>query len=226
MPRGVLEKGFAMASVDYRLSGDAIFPASIQDCKSAVRWLRSHAAEHKLDPNAFVAFGESAGAHQASMLGLTPEVTDLDPVDDGLGKTSSAVQGVVAYYGPTDFLQMDSHAPKDGKSMLHDPSDSPESLYIGGTIQEIPEKVQRANPVRYASSKAPPFFIAHGVEDHVVPFHQSVLLDKALREAGAATVVFHPVEGADHVWKGITENQSKELDMATDKFLQNVIGGN
>lgn len=108
MPARLLAKGFAIASLDYRLSGDAIFPAALEDCKSAVRWLRAHAAEHNLDTDRVVAWGESAGAHQASMLGVTCASARGDDfeVGDHLDM-SSAVAGVVAYYGPTDFLQMD-----------------------------------------------------------------------------------------------------------------------
>lgn len=111
MPTRLLSKGFAIASLDYRLSGDAIFPAALEDCKSAVRWLRAHAAaEHNLDTDRVIAWGESAGAHQASMLGVTCASAgrgdDFD-VGDHLD-VSSAVAGVVAYYGPTDFLQMDA----------------------------------------------------------------------------------------------------------------------
>lgn len=165
MPARLLSKGYAIASLDYRLSGDAIFPAAIEDCKAAVRWLRVHAAEHNLNSDTIVAWGESAGAHQASMLGVTcasPKGDDFE-VGDNL-EASSAVAGVVAYYGPTDFLQMDAQAPKDGKSLSHDAADSPESKYIGATIQEAPEKVARANPITYLSdgAKPPPFFLAHG----------------------------------------------------------------
>ncbi|ROV88899.1 hypothetical protein VSDG_08907 [Cytospora chrysosperma] len=225
MPARLLPKGYALASLDYRLSGDAPFPASLEDCKSAVRWLRAHAAEYGLDADRFVAIGESAGGHQASMLGVTSFSDGFD-VGDHLG-VSSAVQGVVPYYGPSDFLQMDANAPQDGKSMKHDPPGSPESLYIGAPdgIQSVPEKVALANPITYISAgkKLPPFFIAHGVDDHIVPYHQSILLDEALKKAGFS-VTLHPVEGTDHVFLGSTKEQSDELDRKTDEFLVSVFG--
>lgn len=174
MPGRLLSKGFAIASLDYRLSGDAIFPAALEDCKSAVRWLRAHATDPKfsLNSDSIVAWGESAGAHLASMLGVTcasPKGDEFE-VGDNLDK-SSAVAGVVAYYGPTDFLQMDVQAPKDGMSLSHDLPDSPEAKFIGGTIQEVPEKVARANPVTYISEqeKSPPFFLAHGKSESISP---------------------------------------------------------
>lgn len=168
MPTRVLSKGYAIASLDYRLSGDALFPAAVEDCKAAVRWLRAHASEYgPLDTDRIIVWGESAGAHMASMLGVTcasPKGDDFE-VGDYLDK-SSAVSGIVAQYGPSDFLQMDKHAPQDGKSLPHDHPESPESKYIGGPIQELPDKVARANPVTYVSAgeKAPPFFLAHGTE--------------------------------------------------------------
>lgn len=225
MPTHVLSKGYALASLDYRLSGDAVFPASLEDCKSAVRWLRAHAGEYGLDAGRFVALGESAGGHQASMLGVTSPSDGFD-VGDHLD-VSSAVQGVVPFYAPSDFLQMDANAPQDGRIQSHDPADSPESLYIGAPdgIQAVPEKVARANPITYISAgkKLPPFFIAHGVDDHIVPYHQSVLLDEALRKAGVP-VTLHPLEGADHVFLGTTKEQSDELDRKTDEFLASVLG--
>lgn len=228
MPSRLLARGHAIASLDYRLSGDAVFPAAVEDCKAAVRYLRAHAAQYNLDLARFVAFGESAGAHHAVFLGVTspPGVGDSLDVGDHL-ELSSAVQGVVDYYGPSDFLQMDAHGMPDGKNQAHDPPDSPESLYVGaiGGIQSEPEKAGRANPITYLSegkAKAvPPFFIAHGVDDHVVPYHQSILLHEALKKVGVA-VALHPVEGADHVFDGMSQGQSDDLDKATDKFLDSL----
>lgn len=228
MPSRLVSKGYAIASLDHRLSGDAVFPAAVEDCKAAVRWLRAHAAEYRLDPARFVAFGESAGAHHASFLGVTSPAGVGDELDvgDHLDQ-SSAVQGVVDYYGPSDFLQMDSHAPADGNNQKHDPPGSPESLYVGAVdgIQNAPEKSVRANPITYLSAAkaktVPPFFIAHGVKDHVVPYHQSVLLQEALKEVGVP-VTLHPVEGVDHVFEGISREQSDDLDKKTDEFLASI----
>ncbi|PSR82495.1 lipase/esterase [Coniella lustricola] len=233
IPTRVLSQhGYAVASLDYRLSGDAIFPAAVEDCKAAVRWLRAHAAQYNLDTDRVVAWGESAGAHQASMLGVlcaSSQGEDFD-VGDHLD-VPSTVSGVVAYYGPTDFLQMDTQAPKDGKSMLHDPLDSPESRYVGGAIQEVPDKTARANPITYvledgdgssSSSRPPPFFLAHGTMDHVVPYGQSVLLKEALSKVGTP-VTLHPVEGAEHGFLGANKEQMQALDAATDEFLTSIL---
>jgi acetyl esterase/lipase len=158
-----------------------------------VRWLRAHAARFELDPDRFLAWGPSAGGHLVTMLGTAGHMTEFD-----VGKylhASSTVQAVVDYFGPTDFLQMDSQRLADGQ--IHDTPDSPESELIGGPIQENKEKVARANPITYVTADAPPFLIVHGDQDPLVPYQQSVLLAQALQKAGIE-VTFYTVEGAGH----------------------------
>ena len=188
-----LNAGYAAASLNYRLSGDAIFPAAVQDCKAAVRWLRAHAAEYNLDPDHFGAWGASAGGNLVAMLGATGETREFD-VRENL-EVSSRVQAVADYFGPTDFLQMDVHRLADGQ--VHDAADSPESRYVGGPIQEHKDRAAKANPITFVSAKSPPFFIAHGDADPLVPHHQSELLEAALKRAGVP-VTFYTVKGAGH----------------------------
>lgn len=192
-PTELLDTGYAVASVNYRLSQHAIFPAQIEDVKAAVRWLRANAAGYGLDPDRFGAWGPSAGGHLVAMLGTTGHLDTFD-VGENLDY-SSRVQAVVDYFGPTDFLQMDAHRPPKG--MAHDAPDSPESELIGGAIQEHPERVARANPISYVAADAPPFLIVHGDKDPLVPYHQSVLLHAALANAGVP-VTFYTVEGGGH----------------------------
>jgi acetyl esterase/lipase len=193
VPIGYLEEGYAVASINYRLSQHALFPAQIEDCKSAVRWLRANASRFNLLPNHIAAWGESAGGHLAAMLGTTGDTRAFD-VGENLAE-SSRVQAVVDYFGPTDFLQMDAHRPAQG--MIHDTPDSPESELVGGPIQSNPTRVARANPITYITRNAPPFLIVHGDLDPLVPYHQSVLLASALQAAGVE-VNFYTVKGAGH----------------------------
>ncbi len=193
VPLDYLEEGYAVASLNYRLSQHARFPAQIEDCKAAVRWLRAHAATYRLDPSRFAAWGESAGGHLVALLGTTGDVAALE-VGEQLG-VSSRVQAVVDYFGPTDFLQMDGHRLPDG--MVHDAADSPESELVGGPIQAHPDRVAAANPITYVSPAAPPFLIVHGDRDPLVPYHQSELLAAALTAAGVP-VTFYTVTGAGH----------------------------
>ena len=178
------EHGYAVVSINYRLSQEAIYPAQIQDCQAAVAWLRAHATDYGFDPARFGAWGPSAGGHLVSMVGLTAGPND-----------PSRVRAVVDFFGPTDFLQMDAHALPKG--MKHDPVDSPESQLVGGAIQDNKDKVARANPVTYVTAQAPPFLILHGDQDPLVPVHQSELLHAALKQA-SVPVTFHKIIGAGH----------------------------
>jgi acetyl esterase/lipase len=214
VPLDYLERRYAVASINYRLSQHALFPAQIEDCKSAVRWLRTHAEKYQLDAERFAAWGESAGGHLAAMLGVSGHVTAFE-VGDHLD-VSSRVQAVVDYFGPTDFLQMDAHRLPEG--MLHDPEDSPESKLVGGAIQANKEKTAAANPITYVRSDAAPILIVHGDQDPLVPFHQSMLLEAALKKAGVE-VVFYPVKGAGH--GGFKDPKVVEL---TAEFLSTHLG--
>jgi 3-carboxy-cis,cis-muconate cycloisomerase len=192
-PLHYLAAGYAVASLNYRLSQHALFPAQLEDCKAAVRWLRAHAQQFKLDAQRFGAWGPSAGGHLVALLGTTGHIRQFDVGEDA--HVSSQVQAVVDCFGPTDFLQMDSHRLANG--MLHDPPDSPESALVGGPIQQNKDKVERANPITYVTRDAPPFLIIHGDADPLVPYHQSRLLADALQHA-RAPVTFHTVIGGGH----------------------------
>lgn len=187
--------GYAVAVIDYRLSSEALFPAQIYDCKAAVRWLRANAANYSLDPDHIAAWGDSAGAHLAAMIGTTCNVPTLEG-NLGNANESSKVQAVVDFFGPTDFSQMKTES-LPGSWIDHDASNSPESLLIGGAIQENRDKVEQANPIKYVTRHAPPFFIAHGDRDLLVPWQQSQLLFEALENAKAHPV-FYKIAGAGH----------------------------
>jgi acetyl esterase/lipase len=192
-PQDYVSDGFVVASINYRLSQHAIFPAQIQDCKAAVRYLRANAQKYNLDPNRFGVWGPSAGGHLAALLGTTGDINEFD-VGENLS-VSSRVQAVVDYFGPTDFLQMEAHRLPNG--MHHNMPDSPESKLIGGSIADHPEKVAKANPITYITKDAPPFLIVHGDADPLVPHHQSEILEAALKKAGVP-VTFYTVKGGGH----------------------------
>ena len=194
-PMEYLSAGYAGASINYRLSQHAVFPAQIEDVKAAIRWLRANAETYRLDPNRFAAWGSSAGGHLVAMLGTAGDIAEFE-VGENL-EVSSKVQAVVDYFGPTDFLQMDAHRLPDG--LVHDVPDSPESKLVGGPIQEHKDRVAKANPITYVSKDDSPFLIIHGDQDKLVPFHQSMLLNDALEKAGVP-VTFYRVEGGGHGW--------------------------
>ncbi len=191
--QGFVARGYAVASLNYRLSGDALFPAQIEDCKAAIRWLRAHAKDYGLNPDRFGVWGSSAGGHLVALVGTSGDVQAFD-VGANPG-VSSRVQAVCDYYGPTDLTQMDAHALPGGQK--HDPTNSPESRLIGGAIQENKAKAARVNPITYVTPDDPPFLIVHGDADPLVPHHQSELLFAALKQAGVS-VHFHTIKGAGH----------------------------
>jgi len=182
----IARRGYVVATIEHRIIGEAIFPALIQDAKAAVRFLRAHAKEYGIDPAKVAAWGTSSGAYVASFLGTTGGMTLFDG-EHNLGP-SSAVQAVVDWYGPTDFLQMGGN---------HNDPGSSESLIVGGAIQENPDAVRRANPITYVGPGMPPFLIMHGTEDPLVPYSQSTLLYQALRASGQSASMVR-VQNAGH----------------------------
>jgi acetyl esterase/lipase len=210
--------GYAAAVIDHRLSSEALFPAQIYDCKAAVRWLRANAAKYGLDAAHIGAWGESSGGHLASLLGVAGSVAGLEG-DAGNTNQSSQVQGVVDFFGPTDFLQAQAHA-LPGSLLNHDSPTSPESRLIGGAIQENPDKAGQANPIKYVTGDAPPFLIVHGEQDPLVPCDQSELLFKALKKAGA-NVTFYKIAGAGHGGPAFNSDMMRAAVLAFfDKHLK------
>lgn len=182
----LLENGFAVVSINHRSSHDAIFPAQIQDVKAAIRFVRANSQKFSLD-NSFIGItGWSSGGHLSALAGTTnatrkDKINGLDiDIEGNLGgytQTSSAVNAVVDWFGPTDFLIMD----QCGSTMNHDDAKSPESSLIGGAIQEIKDKTALANPITYVNKSNPPFLIFHGDKDPLVPYCQSEKLYEKLK---------------------------------------------
>ena len=176
-------KGYAVASINYRLSQQAVFPAQIEDCQAAVRWLRANAKKYNLDPAHVGVWGASAGGHLAALLGTMESKIDSADRDH-----SARVQAVVDWFGPADFLHM-------GRQF--ESADSPVARLLGGPIGKNQEKARRASPVTYVGKDAPPFLIMHGDQDNVVPLRQSELLAEVLKKAGAK-VTFRVIHGEGH----------------------------
>lgn len=180
---------YAAASVGYRLSPEACWPAQIHDAKAAVRWLRGQAAIYRLDPDRIGVMGTSAGGHLAAILGTSGGEASLEGRLGSHLEAGSQVACVVDQYGPTDFLALhgaDNHSPN-----------TPAAKLIGGPLPQHPEATRGASPLAYVRPGNPPFLILHGTADPVVPFRQSELLHEALLQAGVdATLV--PVHGGGH----------------------------
>lgn len=185
----LVTNGVAVASIEYRLSNEAKFPAQIMDCRAAIRWLRANAATHGLDAQHIGAFGASAGGHLAALLGTAPSVAEWDagPHLD----LSPRVQCVIAFYPPTDLDEL------TGGWFWRKVSFSDVGRLIGGAVEQNRDRVARANPVNYISKNTPPFYLLHGDRDRLVPIRQSELLHSALKQAGIP-VHFEVVPGKGH----------------------------
>lgn len=184
-PLRYARNGYAVASINYRLSSEAIFPAQIYDCKAAIRWLRANAAEYNLDATRIGAWGPSAGGHLASLLGTSNDVTNLEGTVGGNTQFSSRVQAVVDWYGVIDFLQQDALLTQNGcPNPNHNSPNSPESRLMGCAIQTCPEAVQTANPMTYVTPDDPPFFIEHGTADCTSAPGQSQIFQTLFQSVG------------------------------------------
>ena len=178
--------GYAVASIDYRLSSTAPFPAQIEDCKAAVRWLRANAAKYNLDADRIGVWGMSAGGHLAALLGTSGGVPELEGSGDNM-QYSSRVQAVCDVAGPADLPALTNVGPKRTLAI--------EGL-LGGPLEKDKAKAIAASPIHYVSKDDPPFLIVHGEADRVVPAEQSQRFYEELRKAGVnATLKILPQVG-------------------------------
>ena len=187
------EAGYAVASVGYRLSQEAIFPAQIHDCKAAVRWLRANADQYGLDAAKIGAWGSSAGGHLVALLGASSDVKELDGTLGQHLDQSSRVQAVCDFFGPADFLAIVEAA---GGAETR-AAESPVTLLLGGPVAQRKDLARQAGPVTHVSKDDPPFLILHGDRDRLVPLDQSRRLHDALRKAGVESTLY-VVQGAGH----------------------------
>ena len=184
---------FVGASLGYRLSGDATWPAQIHDCKAAIRWLRGNAGTYGIDPERIAVIGSSAGGHLVAMLGTSGDVAAVEGSLGAFPDMSSRVTCVVDYFGPADLLTMGDFP----SSIDHNAATSPESKMLGGPILERQDAAREASPQTYITGDDSPFLILHGTEDRVVPYEQSVQFDSALRAAGVESELIS-IEGGGH----------------------------
>lgn len=209
------EQGFAVAMVEYRPSDVAPFPAQVQDVKTAIRFLRKNADALRLKTEKIALWGDSSGAHTALIAGITG---DSGPDTADYGTYSAEVACIVDWYAPVDLVRM-TERPSVAD---HGAPDSNESLVLGGVPAENPGLAAAANPLTYLSKDqpTPPVLILHGSQDHIVPFHQSVLLYEKLRELGKE-VEFIKVKGGFHAFGGF---HCDEARTATREFIEKHIG--
>jgi len=222
-----VKRGYALASISYRLSGEALFPAAVNDVKAAIKFLRANAAKYNLNPDKFATWGGSAGGNLSAMAAMSGDVASL--VDPSLGNesVSDAVQAGVDWFGPIYFSTMDAEFKAlgtTGAMGATNSSNSAESKYLGKVIgtPEAQSLIEAASPLTYITSSAPPLYIQHGTADRNIPITQSVNFAAKLAAAiGDDKVVFEKIEGAGHGGSqfNAAENAAKILDFL-DKYLK------
>jgi acetyl esterase/lipase len=194
---GFVPRGYVVASVEYRFSQKAHFPAQIQDCQAAIRWLRANHEKYHIDPDRIGAFGGSAGGHLVALLGTAGGKHAFPPIG-GNESESDRVQAVCDFFGPSDFNTVVAQAGAEKtKNVFHFNHGDPYSQLIGVPLNSDQAKGDAVSPVHYVSKDAPPFLILHGTADSLVPFAQSTELADDLRKAGVS-VVLQPLPGAGH----------------------------
>jgi len=228
MALALRDSGVTVASIDYRLSDQAVFPAQLHDCKGAIRFLRANASTYGIDPSRIAVWGSSAGGHLAALVATTGGIARLEGDSGGNLDVSSRVQVGATFFGPTDllFMEPDCDAQSIGCGVNHDVPTSPESKLIGVTgsgqgigwlranianpaspFPQLIALVHDANPVTHADSSDPPLYIAHGALDTVVPLRQSERLRDAAVDA-AVEQVFVVVPDAGHGALGTSANEA------------------
>ena len=218
-----LNHGYAIVSINYRMSGEAIFPANINDVKAAIRWVKANAAEYKFSPKRIALWGGSAGANLAALAGTSGDVKELEDMSMGNANQSSRVMAVVDWFGPTNFLLMDEQLKETGNGKPDkSEANSPLSKVLGQKITEIPEKVKMANPESYITSDDPPFLIQHGTKDPIVPTQQSINFAKKLETVlGKEKVTLVLLEGSKHGGPAFQSPENLKLVVAfLDAYLK------
>ncbi|MFI5156675.1 MAG: alpha/beta hydrolase fold domain-containing protein, partial [Chitinophagales bacterium] len=219
-----LTRGYALVSINYRMSGEAKAPKLIQDVKAAIRWIRANAKQFKLNPDKIAAWGSSAGGHLSSLAGTSGGINELEDLSLGNPNQSSRVQAVVDWFGPINFLTMDDQFAMLGvKGMEHSTPNSPESEVIGKQIINAEAEVKAFSPATYITKDDPPFLVEHGSKDPLIPYLQSTVFVNQLYEVlGKNKVSFVLLEGEGHGGPQFSSKKNLEIVFAfLDKNLKN-----
>ena len=218
----LMTDGYAYASVEYRFSQKALFPAQIQDCLAAIRWLRANAKKYNIDADHIAVGGDSAGGHLVALLGGVGGKKVFPPVG-GNQDQSDRVQAVCDWYGPIDFTDVmeQAAADKNVKSVIKwNTPDDPYSDLIGIHLGDNKAKEEAVSPIHYVSKDYPPILIMHGTQDQLVPIAQSEEMAAALKKLGV-DVTLQKFPGANHGGPAFSLPAARKLEQAfIDKHLK------
>ena len=209
--KGLADHGFAVASISYRLTDQAIFPAQIHDCKGAIRWLRANADRLGYSVDRLVVTGSSAGGHLSALLGTSGGVKELEGEVGGNLEYSSRVDAVIDFYGPTDFIlrsRTQPHRANEVGSVVY--------RLLGGGADTETKLASLASPVTHVTADDPPFLVFHGDQDKTVLLDQSERIADVYRKAGLP-LTLRVLEGAGHGGKSFYTGQPQK---ETIEFLE------
>ncbi len=218
-----LQQGYAVVSINYRLSHEAIFPAQINDVKAAIRYIKANAATYQLNKQKIALWGGSAGGHLAALAGTTFSKKALEDTTQGNASENSAVQAVVDWFGPIHFGTMDAQFAASGKGNAnHSSASSPESKLLGSPLAQAANLVSQANAANYINSQTPPFLIQHGKNDPMVPTEQSLYLyEQLLPVLGKDKVTLSLLDNAGHGGRAFETDANIQLVLQfLNKHLQ------
>lgn len=235
----IAARGFVVASVNYRLSGEAPWPAQAHDIKAAIRYLRVHAAEYRIDPDRFATWGVSAGGHLAAIAAAACDAPDLRPPmrvpagspdarrEEGQDKVSECVQAAVAWYGVFDMATIPEQAARSGGMSRDDPR-TPEWLLMGCFKDKCsPAQLKSASPMGYVTRDTAPMLLVVGDKDRLVPHEQTLEMAKALEAAGVRHELI-VIPGVNHSLLGTTAQATRKANLdaleRTMRFLDGTIG--
>ncbi|MDO8586405.1 MAG: alpha/beta hydrolase [Armatimonadota bacterium] len=204
--------GYAAASIEYRFSKEAVFPAQIHDCKAAIRFLRAHSKDYNIDPKRIGVWGASAGGHLAALLGTSGGVKALEG-DCGSPGLSSRVQAVCDFFGPADLTVL------EGISGI---VPNPVSDLLGGPVREKPALAKLASPVTHVTRGDPPVFIVHGELDTLVPIRQSERFRDVLTKSGVDVKLLR-VKNAGHGFNSSSEPSLDQIAREVLKFFDRML---
>jgi acetyl esterase/lipase len=238
---GLAKRGYVVASLEYRLSSEAPFPAAVQDVKAAIRFLRANAERYAINPDRVAVWGSSAGSHLTGMAAYACGVAALEPEDKTNSNVSDCVQGFVGWYGPYDLKALlsatlsnntgssktNSDKAESAKTSGSSPTDNSEMMgglaFFQCTAKGCPPgMLEKASPIAYVDKKDPPTLLIHGTSDRLVPSTQSQMLAEKLRAVGVPVEVLM-IPGVDHGFRGTTQSMTRDASLkalsATFVFL-------
>lgn len=214
-PLELLSTGYAIASVDFRLSTEAVFPAPIHDIKAAVRFLRGNAKKFGYRSDRIIIWGSSSGGHLATLVGTTNNDGYLEGNEGHYLKESSSIQAIVDFYGPTNFLTILNQSTPHGINVRAPAL----AILLGKPVEQVEGLAKKASPVYQVDANDPPLLIVHGEQDIQVPINQSLELMNVYKK-NSLPVQFEVIPGAGHGGDVFYKTDGRKM---IENFLSNVL---